>query len=137
MSAPARSGPDAPRIPWAAIGRHGWAATVWSAGKAATAASFTGRAALRYRSTLVALLARGAWVVALLLLVDAGRTLFDVTARLPIEATLQQFAIGFAICTAIALLGAGRHIRWGAIALGTVHGALGLLLYAAAGPMGG
>lgn len=97
----------------------------------------SGRAALRHRATLTALLTRGAWVVALLLLVDAGRTLFDVTAELQIQASLEQFATGFALCTAVVIFAAARHIRWGAIALGTLHGALGLLLYAAAGPLSG
>jgi hypothetical protein len=116
-----------------ALGR----ALVWVAGKAgpllARTAAASGRGAWRHRDILAAIAVRACCVLALWLLVDGGQRLLQIEDTLDPITLRQIFALGLGLCTLTALLAVHRRLRWAAIALGTAHGALVLLLTTANG----
>lgn len=94
----------------------------------AVGATAVGRLLWRHRTVVTAVLVRGLWVAALLLLVDGGRRLLQIEQAIDPVALRDVFAFGVGLCTLTVLLAVHRRIRWAAIALGTAHGALVLVL---------
>lgn len=92
--------------------------------------AWVARAAIVHRAAVAAVLTRLAWFAALWLLIDAARTLFDARVAVAPEQALLQFAGGLALCWVVVVFARARRLRWTAIAMGTAHGALGLLLWA-------
>jgi hypothetical protein len=87
-----------------------------------------GRGLWRHRTIVGAVIVRALWVIALLLLVEGGRRLLQIEVALDPVALRQTFAVGLGLCTLTVLFAVHRRIRWAAIALGTAHGALVLVL---------
>jgi hypothetical protein len=99
----------------------------------ARGAAAVGRVLWRHRVLVTAILVRGLWVAALLVLVEGGRRLLQIEQPIDPIALRDAFALGLGLCTLTVLLAAQRRIRWAGIALGTTHGALVLVLQTAAG----
>jgi len=102
-------------------------------GLAAIALRGLGRFAVQHRSALAAIALRGAWWVALLLLVVGGRPVLGLDAVPARELALAPFAIGLALCAAVRLLADPRHLRVGALALGALHATALALVWTAFG----
>ncbi|MEM6291436.1 MAG: hypothetical protein AAGA54_09235 [Myxococcota bacterium] len=105
--------------------------------RAATATArgvaWLGRAAVRHRVVLLALFVRVAWFASLWIAVHGAASLFDVRVAVDVDATLTQFAAGLGLCWLVVVLAPERRLRWAAVALGTLHGGLGLLLWTVTG----
>ncbi len=97
------------------------------------ALGWLGHAALRHRTVLVALLVRVAWFASLWIAVQGAMSLFDVRVAVDVDATLTRFAAGLGQCWLVVVLAPERRLRWAAVALGTIHGGLGLLLWTVTG----
>ena len=95
--------------------------------------AWTLRGAWTHRSRLSAVLLRVAWWASLWLAIETASTLLDVRVPLDAQDTLMRFAVGLGLCWAVVVFAAARRLRWAAIALGTIHGGLGLLLWTVSG----
>lgn len=95
--------------------------------------AWTLRSAWTHRSRLSAVLLRVAWWASLWLAIETASTLLDVRVPLDAQDTLTRFAVGLGLCWAVVVFAAARRLRWAAIALGTIHGGLGLLLWTVSG----
>lgn len=95
--------------------------------------SWTASAAWTHRARLNAIALRVAWWAALWLALTTASTIFDVRSTLVVDDALQQLGLGLGLCWAVVVFSAARHLRWAGIALGTIHGALALLLWTASG----
>ena len=95
--------------------------------------AWTLRGAWRHRSHLSAVLLRVAWWASLWLAIETASTLLDVRVPLGVEETLTQFAVGLGLCWAVVVFSAAARLRWAAIALGTIHGGLGVVLWTVSG----
>ncbi len=95
--------------------------------------SWTVRSAFRHRTALAVIGSRGAWLAALWLLVDAACAIFDVRQSVQPDTQLLQLGGGLALCWLVVVTSSHRRLRWAAIALGTAHGTLGLLLWTVTG----
>jgi hypothetical protein len=115
------------------LARWAWPKLVASSRTAVRAGLTIMRAAWRHRAMLTALAVRGMWWTAMWLLWVGGTALLDVHRPLHEETFVLPFAVGFALCSISALLGAQRRIRWASGVLGVSHGALGLLALTALG----
>lgn len=76
---------------------------------------------------------RVAWWASLWLAIETASTLLDVRVPLDSQDTLTRFAVGLGLCWAVVVFAAAGRLRWAAIALGTIHGGLGLLLWTVSG----
>lgn len=94
---------------------------------------WTLRAAWTHRSHLNAVVLRLVWWASLWLAIQSASTLVDVRVPLGVEDTLTRFAAGLGLCWAVVVFAAAPRLRWAAIALGTIHGGLGVLLWTVAG----
>jgi len=94
---------------------------------------WTLRAVWTHRSRLSAVLLRVAWWASLWLAIETASTLVDVRVPLGVEDTLTRFAVGLGLCWAVVVFSAAARLRWAAIALGTIHGGLGVLLWTVSG----
>jgi hypothetical protein len=91
------------------------------------------RTAWTHRRVLNAIVLRAAWWAALWLAIETASSLVDVSAPLDIEGMLTRFAVGLGMCWAVVVFSGSGYLRWAGIALGTVHGVLGLLLWTVTG----
>ncbi len=91
------------------------------------------RGAWTHRSRLGAVGLRLAWWASLWLAIDTASNLVDVRVPLGVEDTLTRFAVGLGLCWAVVVFSAAARLRWAAIALGTIHGGLGVLLWTVSG----
>ena len=99
------------------------------AGAASRGLAWTGRAVWTHRRPLNAVVLRLAWWASLWLAIATASPLFDVRAPLDVEGMLTRFAVGLGLCWAVVVLSGAKPLRWAGLALGTVHGGLGLLLW--------
>ena len=95
--------------------------------------AWTLRGAWTYRSQLSAIGLRLAWWASLWLAIETASVMVDVRLPLSVDDTLTRFAVGLGLCWAVVVFAAARRLRWAAVALGTIHGGLGLLLWTVAG----
>ncbi|MBV1859399.1 MAG: hypothetical protein KUG77_13385 [Nannocystaceae bacterium] len=95
--------------------------------------AWTLRTAWTHRSRLSAVFLRVAWWASLWLAIETASTLVDVRVPLSVEDTLTRFAVGLGLCWALVVFAAARRLRWAAIALGTIHGGLAVLLWTVSG----
>ncbi len=95
--------------------------------------AWTLRAAWTHRSRLGAVSLRVAWWASLWLAIETASTLVDVRVPLGVEDTLTRFAMGLGLCWAVVVFSTAARLRWAAIALGTIHGGLGVLLWTVSG----
>ncbi|MGH1347089.1 MAG: hypothetical protein ACRBN8_36340 [Nannocystales bacterium] len=86
-----------------------------------------------HRSRLSAVFVRLAWWASLWLAIDTASTLVDVRLPLGVDDTLTRFAVGVGLCWVVVVFSAAARLRWAAIALGTIHGGLGVLLWTLSG----
>lgn len=86
-----------------------------------------------HRRIVSAVLLRVAWWASLWLAIETASALLDVRAPLDIEGMLTRFGVGLGLCWAVVVLSSAKPLRRAGLLLGTVHGALGLVLWTASG----
>ena len=97
------------------------------------AVDWTSRAAWTHRRVVAALLLRVAWWASVWLAIEAASTMFDVRATMDVDGILTGFGAGLGLCWMVVVFSASKYLRWAGIALGTVHGGLGLVLWTITG----
>ncbi len=105
----------------------------WAMRAASRGVAWTTRGAWAHRRVLNAIVLRAAWWASLWVAIETASTMVDVRAPLDTEGMLMRFAVGLGLCWAVVVFSGSRSLRWAGIALGTVHGGLGLLLWTVTG----
>jgi|GEM_PF-2203300 len=95
--------------------------------------AWVARASWTHRRLLNAIALRVAWWASLWLAIETATAMVDIRAELAVDPMLTRFAVGLGLCWAVTVLAGSKHLRWTAVALGTVHGTLGLVLWLLAG----
>ncbi len=95
--------------------------------------SWTARNAWVHRAVLNAIFVRAAWWGSLWLAVQTTGNLLDTRVTLAVDPSLMRFGVGLGLCWLVVVLATAPRLRRAAIALGAVHGGLGLVLWTLAG----
>lgn len=86
-----------------------------------------------HRKIVSAVLLRLAWWASLWVAIETASALVDVRAPLDVEGMLTRFGVGLGLCWAVVVFSSAKPLRRAGLVLGTVHGALGLVLWTASG----